>query len=524
MKTITFKSKKYSCKSHETVLEALLRNGVDIPYSCKAGICDTCSMHLLDGKLERKSEIFSVNPKLSASTFLPCVCKPTTDIIIEPAVDSKKFKGLVVSKELIAPDIIRLLIKPETMIGYQGGQFVNITSPTGVTRSYSIASIFNEYQDSCLELHIKQVPSGLMTEWMFNELEVGQEVDVAGPYGSCHYQFSEAKKLLLIGAGTGLAPLLGVIKDALRYEHKADIVLYHHASHESGFYLRNKLSDLANKHANFSYHLVLANSSANESLGVITNQFTHRAIKDISDFENWDVFVCGAPDMVYKTHAQVIAAGAKPESIYIDAFETAPRDEAGALANNHDDGDIYPEPDMDIWEELQEGVLLRKILEEFYEQVYEDPVLSPFFADVSKQHAISKQYSFLYKLFTGEDVYFGDRPRNAHHWMVITDEIFDHREALFEKVLIQNDVAETTRQKWLDMHESYRKYMVKEKPWPRIIQGIVQPISGFSRIKLEIDYICDSCNAELSAGASVLYNLDAGQLYCDDCSNSAALG
>jgi ferredoxin len=92
-----------------------------------------------------------------------------------------------------------------------------------------------------------------------------------------------------------------------------------------------------------------------------------------------------------------------------------------------------PPPDPEMWAAMQNGVLLKQILTTFYTWVFEDDILKPYFDNVTKQRLIEKVYSFLYQIFTGEKVFFGERPRNGHHWMVITEDIFAHREALMEK-------------------------------------------------------------------------------------------
>ncbi len=71
---------------------------------------------------------------------------------------------------------------------------------------------------------------------------------------------------------------------------------------------------------------------------------------------------------------------------------------------------VYPEPDEDLWEELEEGKLLGKILDDFYDAVYQDEKLSPFFVNSTKKRSKEKVYSFYRRIFSGEEVFFGDRP------------------------------------------------------------------------------------------------------------------
>jgi truncated hemoglobin YjbI len=79
-----------------------------------------------------------------------------------------------------------------------------------------------------------------------------------------------------------------------------------------------------------------------------------------------------------------------------------------------------------MWEALGRGPLLRAILTDFYAEVFQDPRLLPFFHATTREWVIDHQYAFLAEIFTGERMFFGDRPRNAHHWMVITDDLFDY--------------------------------------------------------------------------------------------------
>ena len=106
-----------------------------------------------------------------------------------------------------------------------------------------------------------------------------------------------------------------------------------------------------------------------------------------------------------------------------ESADTKKRVRRGALA-----------PNLELWAALGHGEKLTAILTEFYTLAFSDPLLSPFFRDVTKQRLIGKQYNFMYEILTGEPVYFGERPRNAHHWMVISDDLFNYRETLLAQV------------------------------------------------------------------------------------------
>lgn len=177
-------------------------------------------------------------------------------------------------------------------------------------------------------------------------------------------------------------------------------------------------------------------------------------------------------------------------------------------------------PDGEMWQALQEGRGLRKILETFYSRVYEDERLAHFFEGVTKQRAIEKQFSFLKSIFTGEKCYFGEHPKAAHHWMVISNELFDYREALMEHCLREHGLPEHFIQRWRAVEETFRKVIVKSEPFELKFGGVVRPVEGYSMETLEVATLCDQCSGEITAGANVTYHVRTGKVYCPGCSEN----
>jgi len=179
-------------------------------------------------------------------------------------------------------------------------------------------------------------------------------------------------------------------------------------------------------------------------------------------------------------------------------------------------GDLAPNPRM--WAALEDGKGLTRILHDFYDRVFVDERLAPFFAGVTKQWVIEKQYAFLCEVFTGEKVYFGDRPRNAHHWMVISDELFDYREALMEGALRRYGLTADLIAEWRRVEEAFRPQIVKSAPIPKKRFGVELPLEGYGTLRLDVGTLCDGCQGELQPGQQVHYHLRTGRAFCDRCS------
>jgi len=510
MVKITFEQKVYQVNKDETILDTMLRMGVNHPFSCRGGLCHLCIMRTDDqSAIPDKAHQDLNHTLIKKGYFLPCICKPTTDLVIKsPRKADLLGRVTVHSKELLTDNILRLLLIPATPLYYHAGQYMNLWRADGLARSYSLASVPS--QDEFLEFHIKRQPKGKLSNWLFDKLPLGTQLEIQGPQGECYYhqQKHQHKKLLLIGTGTGLAPLMGLLRDALSSGHQKDIYLYHSTLKQADLYQHEKLTSLVKKHPHFHY-MACSQEVTNEK--DIDNRHIIEIISDLDvDLEQYTVFLCGTPDIVNTLNQNLIQAGANKADIYLDAFTSSSKKENITKTP-------YPEIIPEIWEALKDGVLLKEILHDFYTQVYADKKLAPFFEGVEKDHVIGKQYSFLYKVFTGQDVYFGEDMRNAHHWMVISDELFDYRENLLETVIRAHNFPEHLIAPWRKTSEHYRANIVKSEPFNRVIDGVELETEKFEELVLDSGGICDNCQGEVQPGETIRYHVRMGKIFCQDC-------
>lgn len=181
----------------------------------------------------------------------------------------------------------------------------------------------------------------------------------------------------------------------------------------------------------------------------------------------------------------------------------------------------WPAPCPELWKGLQQKHdKLKAIIDDFYDAVFEDDLLSPYFQKFTKQRSKEKVYSFYKQLFSGEKCYFGDRPHNAHHWMVIPDEIFDHRLELLQHFMNVHGLSENLQSLWLPYENYYRPDIVKSEPLGRWIGDVYQPPGGMAYETLDEGTFCDSCEAFIDKGVTVLFETRTGKVYCDSCHTS----
>jgi len=322
MSIITYKSHQLTCHADETILDALLRQEIDVPYSCKAGSCHTCLMRSSDQTPPSKAQNGLKPTQKQQNYFLACLCKPDQDMTISLADDANQFitKGTVIAKQQLSSDIIELKLECSNLFDFKAGQFVNLKKPDGISRSYSIANTPNK--KNIIEFHIRSLPGGQFSEWAHNELDIGDQVPVSEAKGDCFYiPERQEQGLLLIGTGSGLAPLAGILKDALEQKHTGPIHLFHGSSNKEGLYWGNEMKSLAEQHSNFHYTACI---SRDKNLESYTLGRAHEvAFEKISALTNWRVYLCGHPEMVKQTKKQAFLQGVAMQDIYADAFYIA---------------------------------------------------------------------------------------------------------------------------------------------------------------------------------------------------------
>lgn len=514
MVKLTYQNTVFECRDGESILDALMRQGVTLPFSCRSGICQVCLQRCTDGEIPKRAQHGLKQNLVDLGYFMPCCCMPTSDLEISPARNDDLYQSALIHKvELLAPNILQILIEPSKPITFRPGQFINVRRTDGLTRSYSIAGIPEDY---FLELHVQHKLNGLMSHWLYENLKEGDEIEIQGPQGDSYFSPSSIEQpLLLIGTGTGLAPLLSILRSAITSGHQGPIHLYHGTHTRNNLYRHHQLIELANKHANFHYHpCVTGENDFNDTEQGRCHEVAFQHHQSLND---WGIYLCGLPQMVSTAEAQAIAAGALENNIHCDPFEMKDlRSEKRAITTKKQlSSQLSPDPEM--WQALNNGELLHKILFDFYTTVYGDPKLSPFFTGVTKQRLVEKQYLFLRQHFTGEKIYFGDRPRNAHHWMVISDELFEYRESLMHACLAKHGLPSHLISRFLGFEEKFRADIVKSSPWPKVVNGIELPLDGFDEIRLSSGSLCDSCGQVINIGELVRYHVRLGTLYCPTC-------
>lgn len=340
MATITIDGRAYPCTDGESALDTLIEAGVDLPHSCKKGTCLTCVVRVKEGPVPPEAQAGLPETLAADRHALACQLRPKDAITIERVDDARLYVPATIdSIEPLAQRVVRVRLLTPAPFDYHAGQFVNLRRNDGLVRSYSLASVPGE--DAFLELHVRRQDNGAMSTWLTHAAKPGDTIELQGPNGACFYVPGRPDQpLLLVGTGTGAAPLIGILRDALAMAHTGPIVLYHGSRHPDGLYLNEALGALALRHLNFRY--VPCVSGPIHPRGTRPGRAHAVALKDHASFKGVRVFACGHPAMVHALRRQTYLAGASLGEIHGDPFDLrdlrranrrAARDQSNAAAS-----------------------------------------------------------------------------------------------------------------------------------------------------------------------------------------------
>ncbi len=315
------------CDGDETILEAALRHGFNIPYSCRNGTCATCKGRILSGEVDYgkvEEKTLSAAEK-EAGLALFCQAVPLSDVTIEVReigaardIQIKTLPSRVVKIVDLAPDVRALFLKiPATeRLQFLPGQYIDILLKDGGRRGFSLANMPGD--DALLELHIKKVPGGAFTGHVFGALKEKDILRFEGPLGTFFIRQESTRPLLMVATGTGFAPIKSMLESLFAQGSVRPIHFYWGVRHVEDFYYQDLLSEWQSRHDHFQVTRIVSRPDA--SWSGATGYVTAQVIHDFPDASAIDAYICGHPDMVFSLSDALQGAGLNPEHVFADAF------------------------------------------------------------------------------------------------------------------------------------------------------------------------------------------------------------
>lgn len=297
-------------------MEALLREGAAIPNSCRAGICQSCLVKAVGGERPPAAAQAGLSAQLAQTGHaLACRWTPAADVEVALPDDAAVVRGVIRAAEDLSATVKRIRVEALDAFEFYAGQYAVVMREDGLARSYSIASLPT---DGFVELHVRRIAGGAMSNWLHDEAGTGEALALRGPAGQCFYMPGNPQQpLLLCGTGTGLAPLVGVLRTALAHGHTGPIWLFHGALAPAGLYMEEELAELARQHGHVQYQPVVLQDPQQ---GMMQGALDDVVLREVGNPKAWRSYVCGDPALVNKIRKRLFLAGAASREIFADAF------------------------------------------------------------------------------------------------------------------------------------------------------------------------------------------------------------
>jgi len=319
---ITINGDSFVARSGELLLDAALRNGIDLPYDCRAGHCGTCCVKLVSGEV-RGGE--GSEPDVVHA----CQCRIVADAVVEKHEPSsvRTVDGVLSSLRPLSPDVIEVAIRTDRALPYLPGQYAQVRFNGYPSRPFSITHPLQGTPDSrSVWFHVRRMKDGRVTPALGKRIRPGHRVTLTGPYGSAHFRPDLNCRMILVGTNTGFAPIWSIAVAALRENPDRMMMVIAGGRSVKSLYMGPALAQLSR----FPNVLVVPVCSTPQNVtdavrpGRPTDYLPRLLPSDV-------IYACGAPGMVDSIKSIAARVGA---ACYADPFMTTGDDtnETGVLA------------------------------------------------------------------------------------------------------------------------------------------------------------------------------------------------
>ena len=323
MSQITLSNGKSFAAAHgATILDAGLRAGVSLAYSCRTGRCGTCRGRVDAGETRAlHDETGLTAAEREDGWILTCVRTPTTDVTIEaddlgavPLAAARTLACRIQALDALAPDVLRVTLRlpPTATLDYRPGQYIDVIGHGGLRRSYSIANA--PAADRRLELHVGRVDGGAMSDYWFGAARVDDLLRLHGPLGTFFLREPDDVDLVFLATGTGIAPVKAILEDLGRRPDAGQprsVRVYFGGRRPADLYWTPDAG---------TARFVPVLSRADAAWGGARGHVQDALLADMPDLAQAAVYACGSDAMIHDAHAATARAGLPANRFLSDAF------------------------------------------------------------------------------------------------------------------------------------------------------------------------------------------------------------
>jgi NAD(P)H-flavin reductase/ferredoxin len=316
----------FPCAAGQNLLDAALAAGIEMPYSCRKGVCGNCAGGVAAGEVQ--SPPSEAKP---VGQHLYCQCVPRTDVEIVPEAwhrfdpqSRKTFSAKVFRNTLAAPDVsvLQLRLPAGQRAKFKAGQYLQVTLPDGSRRSYSMAN--PPHESDTLQLHVRHVPGGQFTQ-IVPQLKTGDTLQVELPYGSFELKEESTAPMVCVVGGTGFAPVKSLLDDMVKKKVARPVTLVWGGRDRDGLYLLSAVEKWRKQLPAFSFVAALEDAADAQALDGFHGRVDDAVRTRFASLAGHEVYCCGSPAMVAAVrNACVAERGLDAHHFFSDVFVPGP--------------------------------------------------------------------------------------------------------------------------------------------------------------------------------------------------------
>jgi CDP-4-dehydro-6-deoxyglucose reductase/terephthalate 1,2-dioxygenase reductase component len=290
----------FACKENQNILDAALKAGIEMPYSCRKGVCGNCAGVVFSGDVECPP----TGEATPIGKHLFCQCHPKSDLEIVPEAwhladpNARKSFDVKVYRNIQAADdvnVLMLRLPTGQRARFKAGQYLKISLPDGSRRSYSMAN--PPHESDMLQLHIRHVTGGQFTQKLPN-LKAGDLMHIELPFGSFELKQDTQTPILCVVGGTGFAPVKSLLDDILKKNIKRSVTLIWGSRDRTGLYLMSAIEKWKKMLPSFNFVAAVEDQFDAEALSGFHGRVDEAVCANYPTLVGYEVYCCGSPGMV----------------------------------------------------------------------------------------------------------------------------------------------------------------------------------------------------------------------------------
>ena len=320
---------QFDIEDDETVLEAAMRQDIELPYGCRGGVCGSCTGYIVEGDVYYDEEPIALDEDMIANRqALFCIAKTRGDLAISieeieasESLPARQLGCHVSAKNRLCHDVIALQITLDNdeRLQYHAGQYIEFILEDNKRRAFSIANA--PHNDELIELHIRHVEGGLFTDFLFSSMPEHSALQMEGPLGQFYLREGRNRPIIMVGGGTGFGPLKAMLEHIEHIGFQQPVHLFMGVRALRDLYMQDMIKQRMEKNPRLSFTPVLSEPMDGDNWQGETG-FVHEAVaRQFDDMSGFDIYISGPPPMVNAAAERFVQQGASKDSMFSDAFE-----------------------------------------------------------------------------------------------------------------------------------------------------------------------------------------------------------